>query len=66
MVRCVLSQLKPSDIYILSCGKGHGLRPSSFTTYLSTLLYLHNATCAALPWCFSYGSLSGHIARVDW
>ena len=30
MVGCVLSQLKPSELYILSCGKGHGLRPRPF------------------------------------
>ena len=27
MVGCVLSQLKTSDLSILSCEKGHGLRP---------------------------------------
>ena len=26
MVRCVLSQLKPSELYILNCEKGLGLR----------------------------------------
>ena len=30
MVGCVLSQLKPSELYILSCGKGRGLRPRPF------------------------------------
>ena len=30
MLGCVLSQLKPSELYILSCGKGHGLRPRPF------------------------------------
>ena len=30
MVGCVLSQLKPSELYILSCGKGLGLRPGPF------------------------------------
>ena len=30
MVGCVLSQLKPSEHYILSCGKGLGLRPRPF------------------------------------
>ena len=30
MVRCVLSQLKPSELYILSCGKSLGLRPQPF------------------------------------
>ena len=27
---CVLRQLKPSELYILSCGKGHGLWPRRF------------------------------------
>ena len=30
MFGCVLSQLKPSELYILSCGKGRGLRPWPF------------------------------------
>ena len=30
MVRCVLSRLKPSELYILSFGKSHGLRPRPF------------------------------------
>ena len=30
MVGCVLSQLKPSELYFLSCGKGLGLRPRPF------------------------------------
>ena len=30
MVGCVLSQLKPSELYILSCGKSLGLRPRTF------------------------------------
>ena len=30
MVGCVLSQLKHSELYTLSCGKGHGLRPRLF------------------------------------
>ena len=30
MVGCVLSQAKPSEFYILSCGKDHGLRPRPF------------------------------------
>ena len=32
MVGCILSQLKPSTsaLSILSCGKGHGLRPRPF------------------------------------
>ena len=30
MVGCVLSQLKPSEFYILSCEKGLGLRPWPF------------------------------------
>ena len=30
MVGCVLRQLKPSELYIFSCGKGHGLRPRPF------------------------------------
>ena len=29
MVRCVLSQLKPSGFSILSCEKGHGFGPFS-------------------------------------
>ena len=32
MVGCVVSQLKPSELYILSCEKGHGLRPRPFFT----------------------------------
>ena len=32
MVGCVLSQLKPSVIYILSCGNGFGLSASAFST----------------------------------
>ena len=31
MVGCVLSQLKSSELYILSCEKGHGLRPRPFS-----------------------------------
>ena len=31
MVGYVLSQLKPSEVYILSCGKGLGLRPRPFS-----------------------------------
>ena len=30
MIGCVLSQLKPSELYILCCEKGHGLRPRPF------------------------------------
>ena len=30
MVGCVLSQLKPSELYIRSCGKGLGFRPGPF------------------------------------
>ena len=30
MVGCVLSQLKPSELYILSCEKGRGRRPRPF------------------------------------
>ena len=30
MVGCVLSQLTPSELYILSWGIGLGLRPQSF------------------------------------
>ena len=30
MVGCILSQLKPSELYIFSCGKGRGLRPRPF------------------------------------
>ena len=32
MVRCVLSQLKPSGFFILSCENGLGLRPRIFFT----------------------------------
>ena len=32
MVRCILSQLKPSELYILSCGKDHGPSASAFPT----------------------------------
>ena len=32
MVGYVLSQLKPSELYILSCGKGRGLQTSAFAT----------------------------------
>ena len=31
MVGCVLSQLKPSELYIPSCKKGLGLRPRPFS-----------------------------------
>ena len=31
MVGCVLSQVKPSELYILSCEKGRGLRPRPFS-----------------------------------
>ena len=31
MVGCVLSHLNLSELYILSCGKGLGLRPWPFT-----------------------------------
>ena len=31
MFGCVLSQLKPSEFYILSCEKGLGLRPRPFS-----------------------------------
>ena len=31
MVGCVLSQLKPSELSILSCEKGLGLRPGPFS-----------------------------------
>ena len=31
MVGCVLSQLKPSELYILSCRKGLCLRPRPFS-----------------------------------
>ena len=32
MVRCVLSQLKPSELHILSCGKGARPSASAFST----------------------------------
>ena len=32
MVGCVLSQLKHSELYILSCGKGLGPSASAFST----------------------------------
>ena len=31
MVECVLSQLKPWELYIRSCEKGLGLRPRPFS-----------------------------------
>ena len=39
MVGCVLSQLKPSELYILSCGKGLGLQLRPFFTAKSFGLY---------------------------
>ena len=53
MVRCVLSQLKPSELYILSCVKGRGLQTSAFATAknleLLGLYPIHKNTAFAVP-----------------
>ena len=40
MVGCVLSQLKPSELYILSCGKGLGYaKVMCFSKYAKVLFF---------------------------
>ena len=41
MVDCVLGQLKPSKLYILSCGKNLGLRPRRLPQLRIELLGLY-------------------------
>ena len=47
MVGCVLSQLKPSELHILSCGKGRGLIYSYVE--ISVILVI-NIGCLSLCW----------------
>ena len=48
MVGCVLSQLKPSELYILSCGKDRGLQASALGVGL-----FHSYECR-VPRALSY------------
>ena len=55
MLGCVLSQSKPSELYILSCGKSLGLRPRLFPQLRfhqdkDVLIYTFDVTLAR---CFS-------------
>ena len=53
MVECVLIQLKPSDLYIISFEKGLGLRPRPFSTAKNVELFglypIQNATGSVAP-----------------
>ena len=58
MVGCVLSQLKPSEVYILSCEKGLGLRPRPYSQLRMSsssgfILYLEcsDRTKKIMQWC---------------
>ena len=53
MVGCVLSQLKPSELYILICEKGLGLRPQPFSQLrmFLGLYFIRNSCVAPLPNC---------------
>ena len=51
MVGCVLSQLKPSELYILSFEKGLGLRPRPL--YSGFILYIIQPTYGNLQWLMS-------------
>ena len=57
MVGCVLSQLKPSALYILSCEKCLGLRPLPFSQLRMLLLGLY----PILIGCHTLTFISRHI-----
>ena len=49
MVGCVLSQLKPSELHILSCKKGLGRRPSASTLVTTKNVELLGPICNDKP-----------------